>query len=674
MLAQPASLAIAIAVLAAGTLTACGGGSSGNEPPTISIELYAGSDKTQAGADGTGAAASFGTLHGLTRDAAGNLYTVDTANNTVRKITPAGVATTVAGANGIPGGTDGPADQARFNRPQGLALGPDGQVWVADTGNHTIRRIAADGTVSTVAGLAGVEGAADGPAGTSRLSSPESIAVDGQGNAYVADTGNCAIRRIDALGIAEHWLGSAGSCADASGITWAGTDVPASWPAKIALSSDQKTLYFQSQQYGGPNLLHYRVATKAPLIWLASTSGQRWALNTFSEVLALLPLDDGGLLVSGSVPDGAGTRKVLRSLNANGGLRTDIIGGSNFWGTTTGDGPLSQTRWGDITGLASDATGNLYLVDSTNASVRQLNTDNQASTLAGGSAQAFVDGNGTEARFGGNLAMAAASSDWLAVSDMGNRALRWIATQGTSHTLTQSPYELANFYVTDVRIDAPGNLYALATGPGLVVTPQIWVMAKGGSQWTKLAEIGALNGAAGDQYVLPAALAQGAGPTWFVLLSPAEGLSHVFAVETAPASTPREIAVGKFSHLTSQGTDVVYASSPTQHAIYKIDGVTGKSAVYAGQEGVVGTTDGPVKSALLSFPGALTFDDKGNLYVAARGASSTAIRRISADGQVSTLVTMPPAAANITSLATQGNWLYVSGNAAIYRVGPIGGS
>lgn len=118
----------------------------------------------------------------------------------------------------------------------------------------------------------------------------------------------------------------------------------------------------------------------------------------------------------------------------------------------------------------------------------------------------------------------------------------------------------------------------------------------------------------------------------------------------------------------------MYASSPTQHAIYKIDGVTGKSAVYAGQEGVVGTTDGPVKSALLSFPGALTFDDKGNLYVAARGASSTAIRRISADGQVSTLVTMPPAAANVTSLATQGSWLYVSGNAAIYRVGPIGGS
>ena len=144
--------------------------------------------------DGAGGSAAFHTPSALAFDRAGNLYVADTGNHAIRKIAPNGSVTTLAG-DGQPGHADGTGRAARFHAPGGIALDRRGNVYVADTYNDRIRRIAPDGSVTTLAGSA-QPGNADGPASMAAFDTPSAIAVDKEGTLYVADTGNNAIRRI----------------------------------------------------------------------------------------------------------------------------------------------------------------------------------------------------------------------------------------------------------------------------------------------------------------------------------------------------------------------------------------------------------------------------------------------------------------------------------------------
>ena len=148
--------------------------------------------------DGQGAAARFDTPSGLALDATGNLYVADTGNHAIRKVTPDGVVTTLAGT-GAPGWRDGPGAQAQFDGPMGVAVDAAGRVIVADAYNDRIRAIAPDGTVTTLAG-GPAPGDVDGPGAHARLDTPCAVLVDGQGRIVVADTRNDALRRVDAAG------------------------------------------------------------------------------------------------------------------------------------------------------------------------------------------------------------------------------------------------------------------------------------------------------------------------------------------------------------------------------------------------------------------------------------------------------------------------------------------
>ena len=130
-------------------------------------------------------------------DGAGNLYVADTANSTIRKIVVAtGAVTTFAGA-GSPGSADGTGAAARFSYPYGIASDGAGNLYVADTGNSTVRKIAlSTGAVTTVVGKAGQTGSTDGIGAAARFNYPYGIASDGAGNLYVADTGNGTIRKV----------------------------------------------------------------------------------------------------------------------------------------------------------------------------------------------------------------------------------------------------------------------------------------------------------------------------------------------------------------------------------------------------------------------------------------------------------------------------------------------
>ena len=169
--------------------------------PAGQVGTLCGSPGNPGEADGAGPAARFNEPTGVVADAAGSIYVADTYNDTLRKVAPDGSVTTLAGSAGLSGGNDGTGAYALFSQPCGVAVDAAGNIYVADTGNSTIRRIAPAGTVTTVAGVAGIAGLGDGAGSTALFNRPRGLAPDGAGGLWVADTGNAAIRRITAAGL-----------------------------------------------------------------------------------------------------------------------------------------------------------------------------------------------------------------------------------------------------------------------------------------------------------------------------------------------------------------------------------------------------------------------------------------------------------------------------------------
>lgn len=177
--------------------------------PGGGVTIFAGSGRLGT-ADGHGTTAEFNHPFALATDSAGNVYVADTNNDTIRKITPAGDVTTIAGAAGVIGSSDGMGAAARFDHPGGIAVDSAGTVFVADTNNSTIRAIAPSGLVSTFAGVATGSSydALDGLGGDARFYKPEGLAFDGAGNLLVADVYDYAIRKVTPAGVVSTLAGA----------------------------------------------------------------------------------------------------------------------------------------------------------------------------------------------------------------------------------------------------------------------------------------------------------------------------------------------------------------------------------------------------------------------------------------------------------------------------------
>lgn len=165
--------------------------------PAGEVTTFAGLPKAgyAAGyADGPAAEAKFNGPRSVAVDGAGNVYVADTGNHCIRVISPDGQVTTLAGAK-EPGYADGQGAEARFSFPAGIAVDTEGNLYVADTANHRIRKITPEGVVTTLAG-SGEPGKADGPGGEAQFRAPEGVTVDADGNLIVADTGNHRVRKV----------------------------------------------------------------------------------------------------------------------------------------------------------------------------------------------------------------------------------------------------------------------------------------------------------------------------------------------------------------------------------------------------------------------------------------------------------------------------------------------
>jgi hypothetical protein len=165
-------------------------------PQPYFIDTFAGVAGNAGASDGPAAAAQFNAPRGVASAPDGSVYVADTGNHTIRRIAMDGTVTTVAGQAGVPGNNDGLATEAHLNSPSGLDINELGEVFIADTANYVIRKLTTDGRLITIAGTPGVAGYADGPARTARFSGPIGLRL--AGNAlYIADTANNAIRKLD---------------------------------------------------------------------------------------------------------------------------------------------------------------------------------------------------------------------------------------------------------------------------------------------------------------------------------------------------------------------------------------------------------------------------------------------------------------------------------------------
>ena len=203
------------------------------------VTTLAGTAGAFGSADGTGSGARFNYPWAVTVDGAGNVYVADSYNYTVRKITPAGAVTTLAGLAGNPGVIDGTGSGARFGYLYGIAVDNAGNVYVADYSSSTIRKITPAGVVTTLAGVPGVAGSADGTGSAARFNAPFGIAVDSVNNVYVGDYNNHIIRRITPAGVVTTLAGVPGSYGIADGM---GSAARFRYPAGIAIASSG-TLY-----------------------------------------------------------------------------------------------------------------------------------------------------------------------------------------------------------------------------------------------------------------------------------------------------------------------------------------------------------------------------------------------------------------------------------------------
>jgi sugar lactone lactonase YvrE len=182
------------------------------------VTTLAGMARQPGSADGVGTAARFYQPTGVAADSAGNVYVADFGNDTIRKITPDDVVSTLAGAVGMTGSTDGTGTAARFDRPGNVAVDLADNVYVADSVNETIREISPAGVVTTLAGSVGVTGSTDGTGSAARFMTPDGVSVDNAGNVYVGDLGNDTVRKITPAGVVTTLAGTAGQQGSADGI------------------------------------------------------------------------------------------------------------------------------------------------------------------------------------------------------------------------------------------------------------------------------------------------------------------------------------------------------------------------------------------------------------------------------------------------------------------------
>jgi hypothetical protein len=433
---------------------------------TGEVTTLAGTAELSGNADGTGAAARFADPSGIASDGIGNLFVADTDNHTIRKVVVAtGEVTTFAGSPGRVGSTDGNRTTARFHRPWGVASDGVGNLFVVDSDNHTIRKVVlATGEVTTLAGAAERCAEADGTGGAARFCYPRGIACDGAGSLFVGDSQNRTIRKIMvATGEVTTLVGLAKHAGDDDGV---GALVRFDAPEGVA--SDGTGSLFVADS--GNHTIRKIVMATGEVTTFAGAAGRfgnddgTGAAARFHAPRGIASDGAGNLFVADS------SNLLIRKVVIATGEVTTLAGSSEQGGDDDGTGPAARFSYPH--GIASDGAGNLFVADVNNHTIRKIVVATaMVTTLAGSPDQeGSADGTGAAARFFHPLAVATDRTGDLFVADRDNRTIRKIViATGAVTTLAGSPGSAgsadgvgsaAHFESPQgIAIDGTGNLF-----------------------------------------------------------------------------------------------------------------------------------------------------------------------------------------------------------------------
>ncbi|MEO6875121.1 MAG: FG-GAP-like repeat-containing protein [Opitutaceae bacterium] len=320
----------------------------------------AGTAGSNGSIDATGSAARFFRPYGLAVDAVGSVYVADTYNSTIRKITSDGVVTTFAGTAGSPGSTDATGSAARFDLPGGVALDSNGNVYVADTYNSTIRKITPAGVTTTFAGLAGSPGSADGTGSAARFNNPIGLASDTSDNIYVADTVNDTIRKITSAGVVSTLAGTAGSAGSTDAT---GSAARFYQPYGVAVDGAGNVYVADTN-----NSTIRKITSAGVVSTLAGTASSTGSLDATGSAARFNNPFSVAVDGSGNVYVADTTNSTVRKITTE-GVVTTLAGSAGFIGSTDAAG--SAARFNYLGGIAVNGSGVLYVADSFNYIIRR---------------------------------------------------------------------------------------------------------------------------------------------------------------------------------------------------------------------------------------------------------------------------------------------------------------
>lgn len=551
----------------------------------LGVTTFAGTPGQRGSADGVGSAARFAAPTGIVVDSADNVYVADSSNHTIRKITPAGVVSTLAGGPSF-GSADGTGSAARFKFPNRIAIDASGNLYVADTSNHTIRKVTAAGVVTTVAGTAGQLGSVDGTGSAARFKLPAGIATDATGNLYVSDTNNHTIRKITPAGVVSTLAGTAGVSGSADG-----TGGAAQFTFPRGLATDPAgNVYVASR-----NAIR-RITPAGEVSTFAGMSTQIGSVDGSGNAARFSAPFGISIDATGNAYVADTDNNTIRKITST-ALVTTVAGAAAQADTVDGTGKAARLY--DPNGIATDSAGNVYVAESYGNTIRKITPAGVVSTLAGLALQTGAeDGSGTAARFSYPIGVATDSAANVYVADNSNGTIRKITAAGVVSTLAGTPGQFGSMdgsgsaarfdTLKDVAADALGNVYAI----------DIYAIRK---------------------------------------ITPDGVVSTLAGVATQSGSTDGSGSAALFSNPQGLATDSagnVYVADTSNHTIRKIT-PAGVVSTLAGTAGMLGFVDGNSSTARFNNPNDIAVDSAGNIYVAE--PANDAIRQIAPDGTVTTV-------------------------------------
>lgn len=608
-----------------------------------------------AGCSGDGGPATLADLNrpsAAVKDTAGNLYIADSGNNVIRKVAAGtGIVATIAG-NEIAGysGDGGPATNAQLNSPSALALDSAGNLYIADAGNNVIRRInTVTGVITTYAGNGkSVDSGDSGPPTEAGIVAPEGIALDSLGDLYIAEPFSNRIREVVAAAAMIMTVAGTGK-AGYSGDGGAAANATLNEPMGVAIDS-QGDLYIADAL----NNVVRRVKAGVISTVVGSGSGAGSGKGSYSG--------DGGLAINATLhgpvavsADGTGNlyvmdryNQVIRKVTANNGIITTIAGNAIVCNSFGGDGGASiAASLCFPSGISVDAAGNLYVADTGSSRVREVTVSALPPTTST-AAPVFSISPGSYA-----------SPQTVSLTDSTPGAAIYLTMDGTAVSTASPGYNVPISVTGNAEIHAvavaPGYLpsaattasYTIASVPAAVMTTVagsgVFGLAGPGGPATN-AQIGypkgvALDGA-GNVYFSDS----GNNVVWMIaaasgnLLAIAGNGTAGFAGDGGPATSaelnsPQGVAVDRAGN--------VYIADANNNVVRKVAPATGIMTTFAGQCPAAYSGDGgPAISALLNHPVGLTLDRSGNLYIA--DSLNDVVRMVSASSGIITTVAGNP--------------------------------